>query len=391
MILLSLLLGFLFGVVSGLLPGLHPNNIIPIVLTLSFLFNPLDISVILISAGVINSFVNFIPSIIFGAPDDSNVLSVLPGHKLLLQGKGLEAIKVSVTGSLGGVFFALLILPLFVLIFPKIYLLIRPYLYFILSAVSLYMIVTEKGFKKVLALIVFILSGLLGFFVLNSSDKYLLPLLSGLFALPGLFLAFRNKVKIPPIGNSEDKVKFDLKSIVVGGLGGILAGLLPGIGAAQSTAIVNQIFRKTGDEKTFLSSIGSLTSSDFIYSILALWIIGNPRSGIAVAIGNILEINFQYVLVFITVIVLSSIFGYFLTLIISKKLIPKLIKINYSFVSIAIMIFIIFLVFVFSGIVGLLVTFVSSLIGLVAVKSGIKRSICMACLILPTIIFFAGL
>jgi putative membrane protein len=391
MILLSLLLGFLFGVVSGLLPGLHPNNIIPIVLTLSFLFNPLDISVILISAGVINSFVNFIPSIIFGAPDDSNVLSVLPGHKLLLQGKGLEAIKVSVTGSLGGVFFALLILPLFVLIFPKIYLLIRPYLYFILSAVSLYMIVTEKGFKKVLALIVFILSGLLGFFVLNSSDKYLLPLLSGLFALPGLFLAFRNKVKIPPIGNSEDKVKFDLKSIVVGGLGGILAGLLPGIGAAQSTAIVNQIFRKSGDEKTFLSSIGSLTSSDFIYSILALWIIGNARSGIAVAIGNILEINFQYVLVFITVIVLSSIFGYFLTLIISKKLIPKLIKINYSFVSIAIMIFIIFLVFVFSGIVGLLVTFVSSLIGLVAVKSGIKRSICMACLILPTIIFFAGL
>ena len=70
---LALLIGIIFGVVAGLLPGLHPNNTIPIILGMSFLFGPLPTAVILVTSGVINSFVNFIPSILLGAPEESTV------------------------------------------------------------------------------------------------------------------------------------------------------------------------------------------------------------------------------------------------------------------------------------------------------------------------------
>ena len=41
---------------------------------MSFLFGPLEASIVLISSGIINIFVNFIPSIILGAPEDGKVL-----------------------------------------------------------------------------------------------------------------------------------------------------------------------------------------------------------------------------------------------------------------------------------------------------------------------------
>ena len=83
-LLLALAFGIAVGTVCGLLPGLHPNNAIPIILGLSFLFPPLSAAIILISAGIVNSFVAFIPSILIGAPEGDNALSALPGHRLLM-------------------------------------------------------------------------------------------------------------------------------------------------------------------------------------------------------------------------------------------------------------------------------------------------------------------
>jgi putative membrane protein len=35
-----------------------------------------------------------------GAPDESKALNVLPGHRMLMEGKGFEAVKLNVIGSL---------------------------------------------------------------------------------------------------------------------------------------------------------------------------------------------------------------------------------------------------------------------------------------------------
>ena len=268
-LLIALAIGLIIGTASGLLPGLHPNNLIPIILGLSFLFEPLTAAIILLVSGVVNSFLNFIPAILFGAPDDSNVLSVLPGHKLFREGRGLEAIKVSVFGGLGGVVFAIASLPLFALFIPQLYALLRPYVHWILILVVGFMLYKEN--KKLFAFAVFILSGILGYVALNFSNDLIFPLLSGLFGLPTLLISYKSKTTIPKLRIKDDEIviKKLLPAASIGSVAGIIAGLLPAIGSAQATLLTQSIFRKNKDDgKSFLTSIGAVTVSDIIYSIL---------------------------------------------------------------------------------------------------------------------------
>jgi putative membrane protein len=387
--------GVLLGIIAGLLPGLHPNNTVPIVLGLSFLFGPLPTAIILVSSGVVNSFVNFIPSILLGAPEDSTVLGVLPGHKLLLQGRGYEAIKLCTTGCFGGILFSIASLPFFALSIPTIYNFIRPYVHWALIFVVLYMIMSEKGRYKVYSSFVFILSGLLGLIVLNNfSNNMLFPLLTGLFGLPMLLLSIFEKTNLPE-AFSFDEEKIETKNIFscigVGSLAGIIAGLLPGVGSTQSTILTQQAFQRKRDERSFLVSIGAITSSDIVYSILALWLIGNPRSGIAVGISNLLEVGFKEVIIFISFILISAAVATIITLKLTKFALRFLKKINYQKLCIATSTFLIVLTIIFSGLVGILVLITSIAIGMIPNKISIKRTHMMGCLLVPTILFFMGI
>ncbi|NIO44071.1 MAG: hypothetical protein GTN36_00755 [Candidatus Aenigmarchaeota archaeon] len=393
--LFSLLIGIVFGVVAGLLPGLHPNNTIPIILGMSFLFGPLPTAIILVSSGVINSFINFIPSILLGAPEESTVLGVLPGHKLLLEGRGFEAVKLCVIGSLGGVLFAILTLPIFVFFIPSLYELIRHHVHWLLIAVIGYLILEERGKNKLLALGVFILSGILGLIVLNNfGDFALFPLLTGLFGMPMILISMFQKTKLP------DKFTFDeekierkglLTCIGVGSLSGIIAGLLPGLGATQSTILTQQAFRRERSGREFLISIGAITTCDIVYSILALWLIHNPRSGIAIGVSKLLEIGFKETLVFIAIILISAAVSTILTLKMTKMSLRFLKKIDYQKLCLYTSVFLFVLTVIFSGLIGILILVVSIAVGLIPNYLNIRRTYGMGCLIVPCILFFAGI
>jgi putative membrane protein len=392
---LSSAIGMILGIIAGLLPGLHPNNTVPIILGLSFLFGPLPAAIILLSSGVVNSFISFIPSILLGAPEDSNVLGVLPGHKLLLQGRGYEAIKLCVTGCFGGILFSILILPLFALLIPSMYSFLRPNVQWLLIFVVVYMLLSENGKNKIYSLIIFIVSGVLGLIVLNNlSDSMLFPLLTGLFGLPMLLLSIFEKSKMPENFNfDEEKIerKSILSCIVIGSLAGIVAGLLPGVGSTQSTILTQQVFQKKRDERSFLISIGAITSSDIVYSILALWLINNPRSGIAVGISKLLEVGFNEAMIFIAFILITASIATIITLKLTKITLTLLKKINYQKLCLFSSIFLFALTIIFSGLIGILVLIVSIAVGMIPNKLGIKRTYAMGCLLLPTILFFLGI
>ena len=366
------------------------------ILGMSFLFGPLPTAVILVTSGVINSFVNFIPSILLGAPEESTVLGVLPGHKLLLEGRGFEAIKLCVIGSLGGVLFSILTLPLFVLFIPVLYEFIRPHVHWLLIAVIGYLILTERGKNKFFALGIFILSGILGLIILNNfSDAALFPLLTGLFGLPLLLISIFQKTKIPEKFSLKEE-KIDRKNlfscISIGSLAGILAGLLPGIGATQSTILTQQAFgKRKEDGREFLISIGAITTCDIIYSILALYLIGNARSGIAIGVSKLLEVGFSETLIFIAFIIISAGIATFVTLKMTKISLNFLKKIDYQKLCLYTSIFLFVLTIIFSGLIGILILVVSIAIGLIPNYLGVRRTYSMGCLILPTILFFAGI
>ena len=64
---------------------------------------------------------DFIPSIFLGAPDEDSLLSILPGHKLLLRGRGYFAIIFTLYGSLTALPIIILFTPIFLFLLPKFY------------------------------------------------------------------------------------------------------------------------------------------------------------------------------------------------------------------------------------------------------------------------------
>lgn len=394
-ILLAVGLGIGLGVLAGLVPGLHPNNTIPMILSLAFFLGPLYGAVVLICAGVVNSFVSFIPSILLGAPEDSEALGVLPGHRLLLDGRGFEAVKLTVVGSLGGMSFSILTLPLLVFLIPPVFTFIRPMTHWLLIGVVCFMTLTENGIKnKLFAIGLVLLSGILGLVVLDISDLMIFPLLSGLFGLPLLFISIFKKTKLPTEFSFEEerigKKKF-FSSISRGSLAGIITGLLPGIGSAQATIMAQQVTRSKGEGRDFLVSIGAVTTANVIYSLLALWLIGHPRSGIAVAVGELLKVNLDYILIFLSVIVISSGVATYTTLKLCRHMLSLIKKINYRKMCAIVFISINTLILIFSGHIGLLVGIVSLSVGLIPNLIDVRRSHCMGCLVIPTILWFSGL
>ena len=390
-LLIPLALGLIFGCVCGLIPGLHPNNLIIFVPVLLMLFDPLPAAILLLTAGVVNSFVSMVPSILLGAPEDAEALGVLPGHRLLMEGRGYEAVKLTVKGSLGGMLFALGTLPLFFFLIPPVYEFIKPLTHWLLILVVFYMIFTESGAKsKIFALLIVLSSGILGILSLGYSDAMIFPLLSSLFGLPLLLTAIFKKTKLPTkFTEDEDKIenKRLFSSVSTGSLAGIITGMLPGVGSAQATILAQKLSGK-GDGRDFLMSIGAVTTSNVIYSLLALWLIGKARSGIAIAVGEMITLDFEYVLIFLATIVIASAFASVATLKLTRPTLFLLKRLDYKTINILMILLMLILIFLFSGFMGLFVAAIGISIGLIPNYVEIKRTHCMGCLVIPIIIYY---
>jgi len=121
-LLLAIMIGILCGIVTGLTPGIHINLVSVLIVSLSSIFleytSALFLATIIISMGVTHTFLDSIPSIFLGAPDSDTVMAVLPGHKLLFQGLGWDAVRLTVIGSLLCLLLCIAIIPWLVLVFP---------------------------------------------------------------------------------------------------------------------------------------------------------------------------------------------------------------------------------------------------------------------------------
>lgn len=392
-ILLFVFLGIAFGIVTGLIPGLHPNTIFTLIFSLAFLFTGLPVQLILafvVSLAVSNTFFDFIPTILFGAPEEDSVLSVLPGHKLLLKGRGYEAIFLVTMGGLGVMLLTVFSLPALFFFLPLIYTTIKPVIHIILLSVVAWMVYTER--KPLHALSVFILAGIFGLLTLNSfpSEEVMFPALTGLFGMSTVLVSVMTRVKIPP-QKIQKEVQGDwLKGSVTGWLAGLLAGLLPGIGSSQAGIIASQFLRAKLRE--FLIALGGINTSNIFFTFIVFYVIGKTRSGAVWMISQIIDyFTLADVYLLIVVGILTSLISGLLTIKASKFLLNRMRNINYTRMMSFIFLGLITLVFIFSGLIGLLVSITGMFLGLLAISIGIKRTHLMGFLLLPTIAYFSGL
>lgn len=401
-ILLFILAGIACGIFAGLMPGIHPNNLIWILLgilplLLAFGFSLQAIVALIVSMVVANAITSFIPSIFLGAPEDSTALSVLPGHRLLLEGKGLEAIHLTIIGGVGVIILFVLLMPLLLKVLPIFYSYIRYYIPWVLIGIASVMILSEEKTKKIWGLIVFLLAGLLGVITLNSTllePVFLFfPLFTGLFGISTLLISLSQKARLPKQAKDFGIVKkaLAISGIVKGFFTGLIVGILPAVGAAQAGTLVQIITRK-GDTREFLVALGGINAANTLFALLALYTIARPRSGAAVAVERILgSFTFNDLLLLIATTLITAGIVVIFTFYLSKKFLSFVEKISYDKISLFTIASLIALTAFFTGWIGLLILGVSTAIGLIAPLTGVKRSLCMGVLILPVVLFYLGI
>ena len=386
-IILAMLLGTLAGTLAGLVPGIHPNLFVSLIIAFFSGADPLMLATFLLCAGIANSFVSFIPSIFLGAPESETSLCTLPGHKLLLEGKGHEAVVLTVLGGVLSSLLALILLPpIFAL--AGFYDSLKALIPAVLLLVSGYMILTERKERIPHALFVFLCSGMMGLLLLDFDQIF--PVFTGFFGLPLLFLSFVRGARIPERTDFRLEVKRNecLAGSVIGCVAGVFASLIPSLGATQASMIAQQMFGRKRDRE-FLVSIGGITTVDVIFSIFAIVLIGNPRSGIAHGIMEVLGMfDFRLAFFFLLVFLFSVFSSAYLTVKLSRRIALSISSIDYPKLSRNVFLMLLFLVFMLSGIGGVLTCLTAFFLGLFANVSGVKRSNLMGFLIIPTLFIY---
>jgi len=394
-LILAVLFGCVIGTVTGLLPGLHTNTVAILVFGVSGVllqkFDFMLIGVFLISMVVVHSFVDYIPSIFLGAPESSTALSVLPGHKMLSEGKGFEALKSTIVGGISAFMITLLLLPLLI----KIVGIVGEHISFLAGPILLilvvYFILLEvENLKIIWATILYSLAGVLGLVVLGGLhiSQPLFPMLSGLFGVSILISSMNSRVKIPKQTVTYETNVFSLSNIL-DGLKALLAGgfmgLLPTLGPSQA-AVLAQGFSGFKRPDRFLVVLGGINTVDTLFTLTTLYVIGKARSGVLVVIQRFVDLNLQDYLILVVTAFSALGFAVYITIKTGRFFANWVDRFPYTFISLIIIILVSTMVWIFSGKLGLLVLVVAAAIGLLSQLVGVRKIHAMACLSLPVIV-----
>jgi putative membrane protein len=391
-LLIFFFMGILFGIFTGLIPGIHVNLIGVFLISLSsslFLsINPIYLVIFIVSLAITHTFIDFIPSVFLGCPDTDTELSVLPGHELLKKGKGYEAVILTAYGSLAALIILLVYFIPFIIIVSKIYDFIKEITPSLLIVVSIILISLEK--KRLNALLVFLLTGFLGFCVLNLETEIinqpLLPLLTGLFGSSMLVLSIKNKIKIPKQKISKVKTRM-IKPLLGASIAAPLCSFLPGLGSGQA-AIIGNLISKT-NRKSFLILLGATNTLVMSFSFISLYLISKTRTGAAVAIKELIgQMSLKILILILTTTIFTGIIAFFLTIFLAKFFSKKIEKINYVSLSSSTLIVLFFIVFLVSGFYGILILIISTFTGIYCILLKVRRTNMMGCLLIPVILFY---
>ncbi len=415
-IIVAIGLGILFGTFTGLTPGIHINMVNSVIISsypiLLLKLTLTQIIIFIVSMSITHTFLDSLPSIFLGAPDEATVLAVAPGHRYLLNGEGIKAFKLTLMGSFAAVIYSSLSIIFVVKFISLIYPILKPSVGVILIITSIWLILSSK--KRFQSLILFSLSGLLGYIVLNGKfQQPLLPLLSGMFGLSSILLSIMNKQKLPKqkpydlkIGTNKTRIPITL---TIGEISGLITAIFPGIGSSFAAIIGTKIndgldkikkrikdklmLKKALQKKDEISNndlfmilLGSVNTFNFMLSIPMAFIANKARNGSILTILNLtkrIDIKLMIILIVTSIIVSSIVFFY--SLIILKLFVKSVESINYTALSIGIAATIIIITYYFSSNTGLIILTGSTAIGIFSSFFKVRKTVLMSCLILPVI------
>lgn len=414
------------GALISMIPSLHIYNTAGIALIIWSAAEGLipypAVAPFFLSLVVAFAFVNTLPMTLIGAPDESATVTILPGTKYLMSGKGFEAVVLTGIGTLTGLLVLIASAPLWSRIMPVIHRILTPHMHWIIMAVIAYMLMSEwpKGeglgntvLQRLMhawsnlfgGLLTFGLAGLLGLIVTSrtlvgpeAGFQNIMPVFVGLFAIPGAIQHLLSRENIPNqhIAKSVEITRDDLAvSTLQGTIGGGLAAYLPAVTAGIGGIIAGHMVARRGD-RLFIISGGVSKLLYYVGAFLMLYLVtpltpgGIGRGGLAIILKPILLPMSRELTLMLGVVLFSGCISFLFSLFGAKCMIGLLRKVHYQVFYWVTLPVLLGLVYWITGWGGLALLAVSSCIGLIPIVFQCRRSNCMAVLLVPIALNMGG-
>ena len=301
------LLGAAIGTFSGMVPGIHVNTLAAMMLAgypvlsdclSSFIpseMMPICVASCIMSASIVHSFVDYVPSVFIGAPDQDDVLSALPGHSLLLEGRGMAAVRSAAIGScVGACSSVLLAIPFQLILAHGLSDYLDSITAVILIAVITILLLHERDAGNIVwCASLLLLSGILGLACMDldipcegvfAGGTLMFPMLTGLFGMPTMLQSLRN-TRVD--GQRDDEI-YPIGPLpgIKGVLTGILTGWFPGI-TSTTGAILSDAVTPERSREGFISMVASIGTAAAVIMLVTMSISGKGRSGTMMIVGDI--------------------------------------------------------------------------------------------------------
>ena len=229
---------------------------------------------------------------------------------------------------------------------------------------------------------------------LVKGDVALVPLLSGLFGLSVLIPSALRKSVLPRQrleGYEPLELRSEAKALFTGTGAGIFTGITPGIGPSQGTVLAQLATRSSG-VREFLVGVSGVNTAKALFSFVALYTIARPRSGAAVAVDQLMDkVGLNELIFLIGVALVAGGIATVLVLRLGKLAARHIGALPYRKMCLIVIAFITVMTFLYAGAMGLFILTTATAIGLLPAVTKVKRTHCMGVIMLPCILYFAGL
>ncbi len=399
-VLLLGILGMCCGILTGLMPGIHVNTASPLAASMvSYAgIDVLAASSFICAMSVTHTFIDFIPATLLGVPEAETALAVLPAHKMVLSGRGFEAIRLSGIASLFSVITILILLPIIILMINTLYPLITKTIPLLLIIFSIITINANKTINtKLWAIVIFFISGCYGCVVLFNpwiSPDPLFPIFSGFFGISTLILSMKSSTSIP-VQNPDGTILMGRRAIfsscLKGSLAGMLVATIPGVGASQATIVSNVASSNEEGigERQFIATCCSINTANAIFALIVLYLFGKARNGALLHVQSLLDtLSKSEFSILFAIMLCASGLSFVVLLQLSQILLKRISSIKYSVVTLVGVGVQLIIIAILSGPTGLLLCTIAFCIGIMPPLLNVNRTTLMAFLLMPVLLTY---
>ena len=388
--------GALLGTISGLTPGLHANTFALLLAAAAPTIPgpPLLVGAAMLAAGVVHTFLDVVPALALGVPDADMAVMALPGHRLVIEGRGHEALRLSALGSALAVVLAVpMAIPItytMVWLWPTL----AANMALVLCGVVTIMLLTERSWRsRIGGLLAFTVSALLGLATLDLSPAaplggdVLAPLFAGLFGAP-ILLDAMNGAGVPR--QTGSRIAIPRRPVVVaaaaGAFAGAIVGYLPGVSSAIAAVIALLVLPGKSGDRGFVVATSGVNTANTVFALFALIALGTPRTGVLVALERA-SVPLDLPVLLCSVAIAAAI-GFVLVPVVGDRYLRVIGRVDYGKLCIVVLGSLIVLAYLLSGTIGVGIFLVSTAVGFIPIRLGANRVHLMGVLIGPIVLWY---